>query len=108
MNTAFLLMAQYGGAAVIPIDAVCRDYFWHLSQTSSSGKSQPARSRCRWSAWRRATSAPRAYIWSTWRDGSTSAPRRRARNASSLQAGSPRAHSYPAIRIPSLHARLLV
>ncbi|KMO13381.1 pyocin activator PrtN family protein [Methylobacterium platani] len=31
MNTAFLLMAQYGGAAVIPIDAVCRDYFWHLS-----------------------------------------------------------------------------
>lgn len=31
MNTAFLLMAQYGGAAVISIDAVCRDYFWHLS-----------------------------------------------------------------------------
>ncbi|KMO39299.1 Pyocin activator protein PrtN [Methylobacterium variabile] len=31
MNTAFLLMAQYGAAAVIPIDAVCRDYFWHLS-----------------------------------------------------------------------------
>ncbi|SFV14619.1 Pyocin activator protein PrtN [Methylobacterium sp. 174MFSha1.1] len=31
MNTAFLLMAQYGGAAVIPIDVVCRDYFWHLT-----------------------------------------------------------------------------
>lgn len=31
MNTAFLLMAQYGGAAVIPIDAVCRDYFSHLT-----------------------------------------------------------------------------
>ncbi len=31
MNTAFLLMAQYGGAAVIPIDKVCRDYFWHLT-----------------------------------------------------------------------------
>lgn len=30
MNTRFLLMAQYGGAAVIPIDAVCRDYFSHL------------------------------------------------------------------------------
>ncbi len=27
MNTAFLLMAQYNGAAVIPVDAVCRDYF---------------------------------------------------------------------------------
>lgn len=30
MNTRFLLMAQYGGAAVIPIEAVCRDYFSHL------------------------------------------------------------------------------
>ncbi len=33
MNTAFLLMAQYGGAAVIPLDAVCRDYFSHLTPT---------------------------------------------------------------------------
>lgn len=31
MNTAFLLMAQYNGAAVIPLDSVCRDYFSHLS-----------------------------------------------------------------------------
>jgi hypothetical protein len=31
MNTAFLLMAQYNGAAVIPVDAVCRDYFSHLT-----------------------------------------------------------------------------
>lgn len=31
MNTAFLLMAQYSGAAVIPIDKVCRDYFSHLT-----------------------------------------------------------------------------
>lgn len=31
MNTAFLLMAQYDGRAVIPIDLVCRDYFSHLS-----------------------------------------------------------------------------
>lgn len=31
MNTAFLLMAQYDGAAVIPIDRVCRDYFSHLT-----------------------------------------------------------------------------
>ncbi len=31
MNTAFLLMAQYGGAAVIPIELVCRDYFSHLT-----------------------------------------------------------------------------
>ncbi|WP_374572346.1 pyocin activator PrtN family protein [Phenylobacterium sp.] len=31
MNTAFLLMAQYDGAAVIPVQLVCRDYFSHLT-----------------------------------------------------------------------------
>ncbi|RWB93095.1 MULTISPECIES: pyocin activator PrtN family protein [unclassified Mesorhizobium] len=31
MNTAFLLLAQYNGAAIIPIDVVCRDYFQHLT-----------------------------------------------------------------------------
>ena len=31
MNTAFLLMAQYDGKAVIPAEAVCRDYFSHLT-----------------------------------------------------------------------------
>lgn len=31
MNTAFLLMAQYDGAAVIPVDKICRDYFQHLT-----------------------------------------------------------------------------
>jgi hypothetical protein len=30
-NTAFLLMAQYDGAAVIPIELICRDYFRHLT-----------------------------------------------------------------------------
>lgn len=30
MNTAFMLMAQYGGRPVIPVDLVCRDYFSHL------------------------------------------------------------------------------
>ena len=31
MNTAFLLMAQYGGRAVIPLETVCRDYFAPLT-----------------------------------------------------------------------------
>lgn len=31
MNTAFLLMAQYDGKAVIPVELVCRDYFSHLT-----------------------------------------------------------------------------
>jgi hypothetical protein len=30
-NTAFLLMAQYNGAAVIPLEMVCQDYFRHLT-----------------------------------------------------------------------------
>lgn len=31
MNTAFLLMAQYNGKAIIPVDDLCRDYFPHLT-----------------------------------------------------------------------------
>ncbi|CAH0209337.1 hypothetical protein SRABI70_01947 [Pseudomonas sp. Bi70] len=31
MNTLFLLMAQYNGQAIIPLDQVCRDYFTHLT-----------------------------------------------------------------------------
>lgn len=31
MNTAFLLMAQYNGLAIIPIERVCQDYFAHLT-----------------------------------------------------------------------------
>ncbi len=31
LNTGFLLMAQYNGAAVIPIEMICRDYFRHLT-----------------------------------------------------------------------------
>ncbi|MER9628351.1 pyocin activator PrtN family protein [Mesorhizobium sp. M0296] len=31
MNTAFLLMAQFDGAAVIPVDKVCGSYFSHLT-----------------------------------------------------------------------------
>lgn len=38
MNTAFLLMAQYGGRAVIPVADVCRDFFSHLSEDKFSRK----------------------------------------------------------------------
>ena len=31
MNTLFLLMAQYNGQAIIPLDVVCKDYFTHLT-----------------------------------------------------------------------------
>jgi pyocin activator protein PrtN len=31
MKTAFMLMAQYDGLAIIPVEMVCRDYFRHLT-----------------------------------------------------------------------------
>lgn len=31
MNTAFVLMAQYNGLAIISIEQVCSDYFTHLT-----------------------------------------------------------------------------
>lgn len=30
LSTNFLLLAQYGGKAVIPVEDICRDYFSHL------------------------------------------------------------------------------
>ncbi len=38
MNTAFLLMAQYDGAAIIPLDKVCRDYFSHMTEQQFARK----------------------------------------------------------------------
>ena len=31
MKTAFILMTQYDGLAIVPVDVVCRDYFRHLT-----------------------------------------------------------------------------
>jgi hypothetical protein len=31
MKTLFLLMAQYDGQVIIPIDRICSDYFTHLT-----------------------------------------------------------------------------
>lgn len=31
MKTAMILMAQYDGLAIVPLDLVCRDYFRHLT-----------------------------------------------------------------------------
>jgi Pyocin activator protein PrtN len=38
MKTAFILLAQYDGRAVIPIELVSRDYFCHLTPTVLVGK----------------------------------------------------------------------
>jgi hypothetical protein len=31
MNTTFLLLAQYNGRAIVPVEDVCRDFFCHLT-----------------------------------------------------------------------------
>lgn len=31
MKTAFILMTQYDGLAIVPVETVCRDYFRHLT-----------------------------------------------------------------------------
>ncbi len=38
VNTVFLLMAQYNGAAVIPLDDVLSDYFWGQSRVQFLAK----------------------------------------------------------------------
>jgi hypothetical protein len=47
MNTAFILLAQYDGRAVIPIETVAKDYFPHINATGLVGKSRAARLPCR-------------------------------------------------------------
>src|SRR5690606_41237978 len=38
MNTLFLLMAQYNGRAIIPLDRVCEDFFQHLTTQTLKSK----------------------------------------------------------------------
>ncbi|MBD1554251.1 pyocin activator PrtN family protein [Pseudomonas typographi] len=38
MNTTFLLMAQYDGQAIIPLERVCTDYFSHLTPEKMKAK----------------------------------------------------------------------
>lgn len=38
MNTLFLLMAQYQGAAVVPLERLCTDYFSHLTPAKLRSK----------------------------------------------------------------------
>ncbi len=45
VNTVFLLMAQYGARAVIPVDLICRDYFSHLDPAKFVRKVGSVKSR---------------------------------------------------------------
>ena len=39
--TLFLLMAQYNGQTVVPLDQVCRDFFGHLTVRKALAQSAP-------------------------------------------------------------------
>ena len=45
--TLFLLMAQYNGQTVVPLDQICRDFFGHLTVESSCARRSAATSLCR-------------------------------------------------------------
>ncbi|MFL9882023.1 pyocin activator PrtN family protein [Paraburkholderia agricolaris] len=38
MNTVFILMAQFGPTAIVPIDDVCKAYFPHISTNNLLAK----------------------------------------------------------------------
>lgn len=73
MSTAFLLMAQYNGAAVIPLDTVCRDYFCHLTPVQFARKATEGEIIYPWSGSKPARRPPVASTFSIWRSGSTRA-----------------------------------
>src|SRR5262249_53588478 len=62
--TLFLLMAQYNGQTVVPLDRVCHDFFGHLTVENRRPNA--------------------ACTWSILPPISTSAERRRSRNAASF------------------------
>jgi len=81
MNTAFILMAQYGAKAVIPVEDVCQDYFRHLTPANLVRKvsaGELALPLVRMDAGR---SAPRASPWWIWQPTSAGRWRPLARNA---------------------------
>jgi Pyocin activator protein PrtN len=65
MNTAFLLMAQYEGKAVIPVEQVCQDYFSHLRVNKLIQKLTGSEIPIPSCEWKQARSALRGSIWWT-------------------------------------------
>ena len=45
MKTAFILMAQYDGLAIIPVEMICKDYFRHLTVEKFFAESSGWRNR---------------------------------------------------------------
>ncbi|WP_353655945.1 pyocin activator PrtN family protein [Pseudomonas asiatica] len=68
MNTAFMLMAQYNGLAIIPIDQVCTDYFTHLTPDMFQRKVLAGQIKLPITGSRQARRAHEAFILPIWRN----------------------------------------
>ena len=74
--TLFLLMAQYNGQAVVPLDQVCRDFFGHLTVENFCARRSAAISLCLLCGLRRARRPSVASILSILPPISTNAGQR--------------------------------
>jgi hypothetical protein len=83
MKTSFLLMAQYDGVAVIPVEWICRDYFRHLTVEKFLRKQLAGEIDSPVVRMEGSRKLPKVFRWSISRPISTNKQTRRARNASS-------------------------
>lgn len=67
MNTLFLLMAQYNGLAIIPLNRVCADYFSHLTVEQFQRKVLAGQIQIPITRIESSQKAARGIPWRTWR-----------------------------------------
>ena len=80
MKTIFILLAQYDGLAVIPVEIVCQDYFPHINATGLVGKFTRGEIALPLMRIESGQKSARGVHSTTWRTGSTRAGRRRSKN----------------------------
>ena len=82
--TLFLLMAQYNSQTVVPLDQVCRDFFGHLTVAKLLRKALRGDIALPIVRIETSQKSHRVCIWSILPRTSTSAGRRRSKNAASF------------------------
>ena len=79
--TLFLLMAQYNGQTVVPLDRVCRDFFGHLTVEKLLRKALRGDIALPIVRIERVRKLSAVSIWSIWPPTSTSGGTPRSRSA---------------------------
>ena len=79
--TLFLLMAQYNGMTVVPLDQVCRDFFSHLTVEKLLRKALRGDIPLPIVRIERVRRRSAAFTWWIWPPTSTSDGRQRSRSA---------------------------